>query len=361
MPPPLRVLMVEDSKDDAELVLIELRRGGYEPISQRVDTREGLLTALNKHSWDLIIADYSLPGFSGLAAFHLVREMKLDLPFVIVSGTIGEDIAVLAMKAGVQDYVMKNNLSRLTPAVERELREAKNRQDRIQAEEKLRVYQKKLRSLASQLSLTEERERRRIATELHDRIGQSLVFSKIKLKSMQESAQTDLEKKQLGEICDMVDQIIQDTRTLTFDLSSPILYEMGFEAAISDWLTDHIEKEHGLHAVFEDDGKPKPLNDDVRVLLFNAVRELLINIVKHAGAKNVKVSTRRENDHIRILVEDDGIGFSYSESPLYVKEKGGFGLFSIRERLNHLGGTLTIKSEPGRGTRVTLVTPLEGK
>ncbi len=358
---PLRVLIVEDSKDDAELVLLELQRGGYEPVCERVDSREGLLAALNKRAWDVIIADYSLPGFSGISAFNVVWEMKLDIPFIIVSGTIGEDIAVSAMKAGVHDYVMKNNLSRLVPAVERELREAKNRQDRKQAEEKLRVYQKKLRSLASQLSLTEERERRRIAVELHDRIGQSLVFSKMKLKSLRESADTELSQKQLDEICDMIDQIIQDTRTLTFDLSSPILYEMGFEAAISDWLTDHIEKQHGIQASFEDDGQPKPLNDDVRILLFKAVRELLINVVKHARARKVKVSTRRNNGHILVTVEDDGVGFSYADSSLHGKEKGGFGLFSIRERLDHLGGKLTIESEPGKGTRITLVTPLEQK
>jgi signal transduction histidine kinase len=358
---PLRVLIVEDSRDDADLVLLELQRGGYEPICERVDTQNGLLAALNKQTWDAIIADYSMPGFSGISAFSMIREMKLDIPFIIVSGTIGEDIAVSAMKVGVHDYVMKNNLSRLVPAVEREMREAKNRQNRKLAEEKLRVYQKKLRSLASQLSLTEEQERRRIAVELHDQIGQSLVFLKMKLKSMREAADSELSQKQLDEICDIIDQIIQDTRTLTFDLSSPILYEMGFEAALSDWLTDHIEKQHGIKVHFEDDGQPKPLNDDVRVLLFKVVRELLINVVKHAQAREVKVSTLREDDHILITVEDDGVGFSYADSPAYGKEKGGFGLFSIRERLDHLGGKFTIESEPGKGTHVTLTVPLGQK
>jgi diguanylate cyclase (GGDEF)-like protein len=135
----LRVLIVEDSEDDAELLAIELERGGYQPIYQRVDTKADMQTALKeKKTWDIVLADYSMPKFSATAALNLLKEQDLDLPFIIVSGKIGEDTAVAAMKAGAHDYIVKGKLARLVPAVERELREAVIRQEHRQAQEKLK-------------------------------------------------------------------------------------------------------------------------------------------------------------------------------------------------------------------------------
>ncbi len=131
----LQVLIVEDSEADAVLLLEELRRGGYEPMHERVDTAKALSAALDRQTWDVVLADYTMPRFSGTAALMLLKEKGLDLPFIFVSGTIGEDTAVEAMKNGANDYIMKGNLKRLLPAVERELREAEVRRDRKQAEE----------------------------------------------------------------------------------------------------------------------------------------------------------------------------------------------------------------------------------
>jgi len=134
MTAPLRILIVEDSEADTELLLRELRRGGYAPEFERVETHEGLDTALARQSWDMIISDYAMPRFNGLQALKLAQEKGLDIPFIIVSGSIGEDVAVAAMKAGAHDYLMKGNTARLLPAVERELREAHMRQERRQAD-----------------------------------------------------------------------------------------------------------------------------------------------------------------------------------------------------------------------------------
>src|SRR2546421_2294784 len=124
---PLRVLMVEDSEDDALLVLRELRAAGYDLTHERVDTAAALEAALDRHPWDLVIGDYSMPHFSGTAALAIVRDRGLDIPYICVSGTITEELAVAAMKAGANDYVTKGQLGRLVPAIERELREAKGR------------------------------------------------------------------------------------------------------------------------------------------------------------------------------------------------------------------------------------------
>jgi two-component system phosphate regulon sensor histidine kinase PhoR len=147
MPTPLRVLIIEDSENDALLLIRELRRGGFDPTFTRVDTPQAMRLALDQQMWALVICDYAMPHFNGLDALKLYQETGLDIPFVIVSGTIGEDIAVNTMRAGAHDYIMKERLSRLVPAVQRELREAQERQARKQAEDALRANEVKYRTL----------------------------------------------------------------------------------------------------------------------------------------------------------------------------------------------------------------------
>src|SRR5437762_3473890 len=155
MDQPLQVLIVEDSENDATLLEIELQRAGYDPQCHRVETPEALSSALNRQAWDLVIADYIMPRFNGLAALALVKDHGLDLPFIIVSGHITDDTAVAAMKAGAHDYVMKANLARLGPAVERELREAEVRRQRRRTEETLKVEHAITRIMANASSLEE--------------------------------------------------------------------------------------------------------------------------------------------------------------------------------------------------------------
>ena len=215
-----------------------------------------------------------------------------------------------------------------------------------------------LRSLASQLSLAEERERRRIAVDLHDRVGQALALSNIKLGVLRQLECSTEFSGLVDEIGNFIEQAIQETRTLMFEISSPILYELGFEAAVRH-LTERIEKQHGIVTICESDQEPKPLGDDMRVLLYQAVSELLINVVKHARAHHTIVRILRDEGRIRVSVEDDGVGFDASRTATQQVLASGFGLFSIRERLHHVGGELVIESEHARGTRATLVAPLK--
>jgi len=231
--------------------------------------------------------------------------------------------------------------------------------ERKRAEKRAREYQAQLKSLASQLTLAEERERHRLAIELHDRISQSLVISKIKLEALRKSGYDRKLDKALDDVCNSISQTIQDTRTLTFDLSSPVLHELGFEMAVSEWLTNQIQKKHGITVEFEADGEAKPLEDDIRILLFRDVRELLTNVVAHARAHKVKVSIKRLGEQISITVEDDGVGFDPVEVASMAAKRGEFGLFSIQERLERLGGHLEIESGPRCGCRVKIVAPLK--
>jgi PAS domain S-box-containing protein len=229
---------------------------------------------------------------------------------------------------------------------------------RKQAEEEIRTYQGKLQSLASELSLTEERERRRLATDLHDHIGQSLAISKIKLGVLQKTLASEELAKPVSEVRGLIEGMIQDTRSLTFELSLPILYELGFEAAV-EWFAKDVRSKHGIQVDVQKDMKPIPMDDEIKVLLFRFVRELMMNVVKHAQARRARVIISRNGGEINIKVEDDGVGFGSKSHYQTISSNGGFGLFSIRERLHYLGGRIEVESKDLQGTRVTLMVPLK--
>jgi len=139
------------------------------------------------------------------------------------------------------------------------------------------------------------------------------------------------------------------------------LYELGFEAAVAEWLADEVRDKYGIQTEFDDDGLPKPLDEDIKALLFRNVRELLINTVKHAKAGKVKVSLRTVDSHIDVTVEDDGVGFDPVEVRARAARRAEFGLFSIRERLEQLGGNLEIESGAGQGSKISMMAPLKAE
>ncbi len=226
-----------------------------------------------------------------------------------------------------------------------------------QAQKQLLEHQKQLQNLTSELSLAEERERRRIANGLHDQIGQTLAIVQMRLGGLIDAALDDGAGRQIAEVRELVDQSVSAIRSLTFELSSPLLYELGLEAALQG-LVDQVEERHGLACAFEADRAPKPLTDDSNVVLYHVVRELLFNVIKHSEAHRAVVRVSADEDRIRITVEDDGVGIDTTGFGETFGSSGGFGLFSIHERLNHLGGSLAVESETGQGTRVVVTAPL---
>ena len=228
---------------------------------------------------------------------------------------------------------------------------------RLKLEEALQVYQKELRLLASELSLSEEHERRRIAEDLHDSIGQTLAFTHIKLDLMKEAAEEAGLTKPLREIEKLIGQTIKDTDLLISELSPPVLHELGLIAAI-EWQAEQIGQQHNLKCVFMESSRSKlDLHSDYRIVLFRAIRELLVNVVKHAQASYAKINIGKTDQLIQVTVEDDGIGFNANKSDTHVGS-GGYGLFNIRERLEHFGGHMKVKSDKNHGTRIVLTLPL---
>ena len=231
--------------------------------------------------------------------------------------------------------------------------------ERKKAGEQIKLYEKRLRSLASELTLVEERERRRIAADLHDSVSQLLTLGKIKLGQLEKVTPCPDSAALLEEIRDLLEQTIEYTRSLTFQLSPSVLHELGLEAAL-EWLAEYIYKQQGIQINLEVDSQTKPMDQELRVFLFRAVRELLMNVAKHAKTDRAKVSLSREGESIRINVEDAGVGFDTAIIEAPSDTDRGFGLFSILEHLRYLGGKLSIQSKPGQGTQVTLVAPLKG-
>jgi PAS domain S-box-containing protein len=230
--------------------------------------------------------------------------------------------------------------------------------ERRESEEKIRTYQKQLQSLASELSLTEEQERRQLATVLHDHIAQLLMVAKAKFEELRESRLRRSLAKPVEEVQGLIEESIRHTRSLIFELSPPILYDLGFEPAI-DWLAEHMQQQYGLVVQVEDDGQSKDLDNEVRALLFRSVQELLFNVLNHAQASRARVCMRRDGDHLCVAVEDNGAGFAPDKLSAPSGKMAGFGLFSIRERLNYFGGRMQIDSIPGQLTSVILTIPLK--
>jgi PAS domain S-box-containing protein len=231
--------------------------------------------------------------------------------------------------------------------------------ERKKAQQKLLEYQRQLKSLASELLLAEERERRRIATGVHDDIGQKLALAKLELQSIQATVSESDVSASIGHACELIDNGIQDSRSLAFDLSNPVLYEVGFTAAVESLLTERMMQKSGINTEFKSKIRKLNLSQDISIVLFQAVRELLTNVVKHANANKVKVCIDKSDHRAQVIVEDDGVGFELSGLKSPDKEKGGFGLFNVKERLEYLGGSFDIESKSGQGTRVAMAVPLE--
>lgn len=226
--------------------------------------------------------------------------------------------------------------------------------ERRQAEAQLRGYEAQLRSLASEVSLAEERERRRIASDLHDHVCQTLAIAKIKLGVMQSTIADGSLIEQCDAIRLFLDQTIHAARTLTFDLSPPVLYELGIAAAL-EWLAEQLQQQ-GVNVVFEGAPPQQHVKTDIAIVLFRAVRELLMNAVKHARARTVTIQLDERPGALDVCVRDDGTGFD-PDTPRPGGARSGYGLFSIRERIRHLGGSLHIVSGAG-GTIVRIAAPL---
>jgi PAS domain S-box-containing protein len=232
--------------------------------------------------------------------------------------------------------------------------------ERKKLDEQLLEHQRKVRSMTSELALTEERQRRDLAQDLHDSIGQTLALSKLRVDSMRYGEAASKISPELESLSRNLEDAIEQTQSLIFRLSPPVLYQVGLGEAL-EYLAELMERSYGVPIAVSSELNSLPLPEDESVLLFRAVQELLINMVKHAKARRSSVTLKRSDNQVQVEVQDDGVGFDTGTLSTQGSVKKGFGLLSIRERLHNLGGNMEVQSSPGGGTKVSITTPLSTK
>lgn len=281
------------------------------------------------------------------------------------------EAAAMQLGAAIQrvraEEALKGSHDELEQRVQERTEQLRVANERLQAEvlerslteRSLVKHQERLRQLSSVLLQTEQRERQRIAKAIHDGIGQTLAAAKIKLGTLRSGTLPGAWEVQLDDVRGLISLAIEETRSLTFELSPPVLYEIGLQSAV-EWMADRYQRKFGLPIRVEGDGVDRQLSIPYRVFAFQSVNELCFNAVKHAKASRVAVAILNDGEFMRISVADDGVGFDARDAGRS-KEGMGFGLFSIREQLRLYGGALTLDSRPGSGTTVTLRLPLKNE
>lgn len=490
---PLRVLLVEDDPGDAMLLEAELASGGFVPQIERVENCESLQQALSRSQWDIVISDYRLPQFDGLEALAMVRAVEADLPVILVSGNAGENFVVQAMRAGAQDYVLKNKLSRLVPAVKRALDDAEIRRQHREAEkalERSEAFRKtvldslvehiavldasgsivsvnhawlefagkngasasesywlginyldacekavghdfgteaaaavagiravlsdertsfsmeyacnspteqrwfvmhvstlhdcqpgvviahenvtsrkiaelevesaraRLAELTLKLIQAQEQERKVLARELHDELGQRFTSLNITLHHLRNHLISEEANRAWQMASDEVAAMIQRVRDISSTLRPPMLDYLGLEAAIRQLLNEHFVHS-SVTCVFEYAGLPYKLPAQVEITAYRIIQEAITNIVRHAEASQVVVELNggEQGNELEIIVRDNGQGFDLAALGVRAS-RTGIGLMGMRERVMLLGGQFSLVTQPDNGTRIDVLLPL---
>lgn len=352
----LRVLHVEDSEEDHALVVAHLRKGGIDADVERVETADELHQALME-DWDLILSDYNLPGYSGLAALETVRSLGLLVPFILVSGEIGEDIAVQAMRNGANDYLLKSKLARLAPAALLAIEANRTRIAKQQSDLALSQSRQKLRELAQHLQTNIELERAAIAREIHDDIGGALTAVKFDLawiaRHAGEGRTAEKVLQRVQQAMEAIGMAHEATQRIMHNLR-PAILEQGLLPALQ-WMTDRFAKRTGIHTSFRTNNEQLVLPDALPLVAYRFCQEALTNVSKHAQATEVSVDLTLAGGVLSLEVSDNGRGLDHED----LDKARSFGIRGLRERAETVGGWVDISSGP-QGTTLILSVPLSG-
>ncbi len=348
---PIRILFVEDSEFDHELMLATLARDGIDVEALRVEEAGPMREALASRSWDAVVSDHNLPHFSSFEALKILRDSDLDLPFLVVSGELGEELAVETMLAGADDYIMKNRLKRLAPALRRSLEAARVRRERASAEAALRESELRLHELASHLETVKEHERAAFAREIHDDIGGTLTALKFDLAWLQRRANLAPEAAaRLATAIETVEQTAIATQRVVRDLR-PAVLDQGVVPAL-EWLTEQFAARTGIETHF-DCNRDDELDQATSITLYRVCQEALTNVTKHAAASRVDVHLFMAADQVHLEIADNGRGLTSGDHA----KPTSFGLTGMRERVRNLNGSVEISGAADQGTTIMVSLP----
>jgi signal transduction histidine kinase len=346
----LRVLHLEDSELDHELEMAHLRRSGVQVESMRVDSEPAFRAALETH-WDIVLSDFNVPGFSGLAALEIVKSLDRPLPFILISGEIGEDVAVAAMRNGASDYLLKANLARLAPAVEHAIDAHEARLAREMSEQQLTQSRQRLSELAQHLQTSVDNERAAIAREIHDDVGGSLTALKFDIAWIARHSKDAQVQQRAQAALEVVTHAIESSKRIMHNLH-PAILEQGLVAALQ-WMATRFEKRTSVACSFRTSHEAMHLPSGVPLVAYRTAQEALTNITKHAHATRVSIDLSLAGEVLSLEISDNGIGLRDAD----LAKARSFGLRGLHERASTVGGWVDLSS--GRqGTTLILSVPL---
>ncbi|HEV6965578.1 hybrid sensor histidine kinase/response regulator [Roseateles sp.] len=347
----LRVLHVEDSELDHQLILAQLTRAGLKVEMERLDARDAVLAALDR-PWDAIISDFNLPGYSGLDVLEALKARRLLTPFILISGEIGEDTAVAAMRNGASDYLLKNNLNRLAPALLHAIDAAENERGRRAADQELVKSKQRLHELAGHLQTSVELERAAIAREIHDDVGGSLTALKFDLAWIDRHATEPEVRQRVVAALETVNSAIDASQRIMHNLR-PAILEQGLVAALQ-WMAARFERRTGIEAGLRIGDERLALPPGVPLVAYRTAQEALTNVSKHAAATRVDIELSLDSGVLTLEIRDNGKGIA----PGDLAKERSFGIRGLHERAATVGGWVDLSSSPGAGTSLILTVPL---
>jgi signal transduction histidine kinase len=346
----LRVLHLEDSELDHELTLAQLERGGINAQVLRVDSEPEFLRALEQE-WDAIISDYNLPGFSGLVALDLLKSSGSGVPFLLLSGEIGEDAAVEAMRNGASDYLLKNNTARLVPALLHAVEANETRRARLLADRELGESKQRLRELAQHLQTSVESERAAIAREIHDDVGGALTALNFDLAWIARHSESSAVRQRAASALETVAHAIEASQRVMHNLR-PAILEQGLVAALQ-WMSGRFERRTGIACQFASDQEALELPAGVPLVAYRTAQEALTNVSKHAQATRVTIELTVAAGTLTLEIGDNGRGLGRDD----LAKARSFGIRGLHERASTVGGWVDLSSS-ARGTTLILSVPL---
>jgi two-component system, NarL family, sensor histidine kinase UhpB len=347
------LLHLEDSPLDHALVMRSLRKSGRHFSIARVETLHDFEQAITGAHFDAIVADYRLSGFTALDAWMLIQRKQIRVPFILLSGAIGESAAVAAIKTGISDYLPKDDISKLHHVIERAIELHHIRLAKEASDLELARSEQRMASFAEHLQSTIEQERAAISREIHDDIGGALAAIRFDLFWLKRhNAELDAQEH-VQAATDMLQQAIEASQRIMMNLR-PAILDQGLAAAIQ-WLTNNFSKRTGIVTVIALTHELGQLSKTVQLVAYRTAQEALTNISKHANCTQVRIDMSDAEDVLTLEINDNGQGMTAQD----MEKQKSFGLRGMKERAKAVGGWLDISSQLGQGTSITLSIPLQ--
>lgn len=349
---PIYVLHLEDSVLDHELVRRTLNKSGQLFELTKVDNMADFLSTIQTARFDAILADYRLPGFTAIDAWQALPTETAGIPFILLSGAIGESAAVEAIKLGMSDYLLKDDMAKLPHVILRAIEVQEARHAKAQADAELAASEKRLAHFAEHLQSTIEQERAAIAREIHDDIGGSLAAIKFDLSWLGRHSADPSARAHVDAATDMLQHALGASQRIMMNLR-PAILDQGLEAAVH-WLASGFEKRTGIKTSLRSHLTGPEISKTVQLTAYRTAQEAMTNISKYAQASQVRIELSDAEDVLTLEISDNGRGITQSE----FDKPNAFGIKGLHERAKTVGGWLDVSTRSGHGTSIILSIPL---